>query len=74
MTAPNARASLAAECEQAGWQHRIDERVDVYQRGVNRVRVIWQGNDQISGASRFLDGTMETYSRELDTVKGWLLR
>lgn len=72
MTESNPRSALAQECVQAGWEHRTDERVDVYQRGVNRVRVIWQGDDKISGASRFLDGTMETYTRELDTVKGWL--
>ena len=74
MAESNTRTALAQECEQAGWQRRIDDRVDLYLRGDIRVRVIWRGDDAINGGSRFADGTMETYSRELDTVKGWLLR
>lgn len=72
MTEVTARAALAADCEAAGWQRRIDDRVDLYLRGENRVRVIWQGDDAISGGSRFHDGIMETYSRELGTIKSWL--
>ena len=74
MAESNARAALAQECEQVGWQRHIDDRVDLYLRGNVRVRVIWQGDDAINGGSRFADGTMETYSREFDTVKSWLLR
>lgn len=74
MAESNARASLAQESEQAGWQRRIDDRVDLYLRGDIRVRVIWQGDDVINGGSRFQDGTMDTYSSEFDIVKNWLLR
>jgi hypothetical protein len=38
------------------------------------VRVIWAGNDVISGGSRFHDDTLEAYSRDVDTVKAWLNR
>jgi hypothetical protein len=72
MAESNARAELAQECEQAGWQRRIDDRVDLYLRGDVRVRVIWRGDDAINGGSRFHDGIMETYSRELKTVQSWL--
>ena len=71
-TEVTARAALAADCEAAGWQRRIDDRVDLYLRGDNRVRVIWQGDDTLNGGSRFIDGIMETYSRELRIIKGWL--
>jgi hypothetical protein len=74
MTEPNERAALAEQSEAVGWQRRIADRVDVYVRGAVRVRVIWRGDDAISGGSRFLDGNMEIYSRELDTVKAWLAR
>jgi hypothetical protein len=43
-------------------------------RGPVRVRVIWQGDDAISGGSRFQDDNMESYSRDFATVKGWLAR
>ncbi|TPG33629.1 hypothetical protein [Mycolicibacterium hodleri] len=74
MTTTDGRAELAEITAAAGWDRRIDDRVDVYVRGQTRVRVIWQGNDKISGGSRFQDDNLETYSRDLDTVKGWLAR
>jgi hypothetical protein len=72
--AANERAALAEVSEGVGWQRRIDERVDVYVRAPFRVRVIWRGDDAISGGSRFQDDVMESYSRDLATVKGWLAR
>lgn len=72
MTDTTERSSLATSSEQAGWQRRVDERVDVYLRGASRVRVIWSGDDALAGGSRFQDGIMETYSRDPGTVKGWL--
>lgn len=72
MTESTVRATLAANSEAAGWQRKIDDRVDLYLRGDYRVRIIWQGDDTISGASRFHDGLMETYTRELRTIRGWL--
>jgi hypothetical protein len=74
MVETNERAALAQTTEAVGWTRRIDERVDVYVRGATRVRVIWRGDDAISGGSRFQDDTMESYSRDLATVKGWLAR
>ena len=49
MTAPDERTALAQATEAAGWRRRELDRVDVYLRGLARVRVIWQGNDAISG-------------------------
>ncbi len=66
------RSALAETTTSSGWQRRIDDRVDIYVRGPQRVRVIWQGNDAISGASRFQDDIMETYTRELKTVRAWM--
>ncbi|MDT5338620.1 MAG: hypothetical protein QOD90_4125 [Mycobacterium sp.] len=74
MTTTDLRSELADVTTAAGWARRIDDRVDIYVRGQTRVRVIWQGNDAISGGSRFQDDNMETYSRDLETVKGWLAR
>jgi hypothetical protein len=72
--AANERTALAEVSEGVGWHRRVDERVDVYVRGLVRVRVIWQGDDAISGSSRFQDDVMESYSLDLATVKGWLTR
>lgn len=74
MTATDARSELAEVTTAMGWARRIDDRVDIYVRGQTRVRVIWQGDDAISGGSRFQDDNLETYSRNLETVKGWLAR
>ncbi|WP_319450073.1 MULTISPECIES: hypothetical protein [unclassified Mycobacterium] len=74
MAGSNERTALAEASEGVGWQRRVDERVDIYVRGPVRVRVIWQGDDAISGGSRFQDDVMESYSRDLTTVKGWLSR
>lgn len=71
MTETNERTALAESSEAAGWSRRIDESVDVYLRGPSRVRVIWSG-DALAGGSRFQDGIMEAYSREMSAVKGWL--
>ena len=73
-TTTDLRSELAEITAAAGWNRRIDDRVDIYLRGQTRVRVIWRGDDAISGGSRFQDDNLETYSRDLDTVKGWLAR
>jgi hypothetical protein len=74
MTATDERTELARTTEAAGWHRREVDRVDVYLRGAARVRVIWQGNDAISGGSRFHEDNLEAYSRDFDTVKAWLSR
>jgi hypothetical protein len=74
MTATDERTALAHATEAKGWSRREADRVDVYVRGPARVRVIWRGNDAISGASRFHDDIMETYTRNYDTIKTWLTR
>ncbi|MUL48939.1 hypothetical protein FZI85_04875 [Mycobacterium sp. CBMA293] len=66
------RSALAERTAETGWTRHQDDRVDVYMRGTARVRVIWQGDDAISGSSRFQDDIMESYTRELNTVRAWL--
>ena len=66
------RQALAQFTEEKGWSRRVVGRVDVYVRGVARVRVIWRGDDAISGGSRYHDDGMEQYTRDLASVKGWL--
>jgi len=66
------RSALAERTAASGWQRHTDDRVDVYLRGASRVRVIWRGDDAISGGTRFQDDIMEQYTRELDTVRAWL--
>lgn len=74
MADATARQALAALTEEQGWSRRESDRVDIFLRGPSRVRVIWQGDDVISGGSRYQDDIMEQYSRDLGTVKGWLAR
>jgi hypothetical protein len=74
-TAIDERAALAQSSEEQGWRRRaIDDRVDVYSRGAIRIRLIWQGNSKLSGASIFVDEWYDNYTRDLGTVRAWLKR
>jgi hypothetical protein len=74
-TATDERAALAESNEEQGWQRRAtDDRVDVYTRGVVRIRLIWQGNSKLSGASIFVNEWYDNYTRDLDTVRAWFKR
>lgn len=68
------RQELTELGKERGWQHREVDRADVFTRGLLRVRVIWQGDDTISGASYFEDGWYEAYTREPNQVGSWLKR
>ncbi len=68
------RQTLAATGEERGWNRRVADRVDIYMRDATRIRVIWSGDDALSGSSRHQDDIMEQYSRDLATVKVWLSR
>jgi hypothetical protein len=68
------RQALAALTEEQGWHRRAADRADIFMRGPTRIRVIWQGDDAITGGSRYHDDIMEQYTRDLATVKGWLGR
>ncbi|MCG7610540.1 hypothetical protein BA059_13650 [Mycolicibacterium sp. (ex Dasyatis americana)] len=74
MTTTDERHEISQLAESGGWLHRDVDRVDVYQRGTNRIRVVWQGSDKISGATLYQDDIMTTYTRELATLNGWLKR
>ncbi|MGV0812934.1 hypothetical protein ABQF34_13325 [Mycolicibacterium boenickei] len=74
MTTTDERHELGQLAESGGWLHRDLDRVDVYQRGANRIRVVWQDTSTISGATLYQDDIMTTYTRELATVNAWLKR
>ncbi|MBU9765198.1 hypothetical protein FR943_15265 [Mycobacterium sp. TNTM28] len=74
MTTTDERHELGQVAESVGWLHRDVDRVDVYQRGTQRIRVVWQGADKISGATLYHDDIMTTYTRDLATLTGWLKR
>ncbi len=69
------RLTLAELGEERGWKRRIsDERADSYTKGTVRIRVVWQGDDAISGSTLFHDDMYESYTRELSTIKAWFKR
>ncbi|MCV7216387.1 hypothetical protein H7J51_13980 [Mycobacterium crocinum] len=72
MSGTDERQALSAASEEKGWQRRESGRVDVYLRDRYRIRVIWQGNEVISGASFFEDEMYELYTRDLAKVRAWL--
>ncbi|HEX9832862.1 MAG TPA: hypothetical protein VGA66_07210 [Mycobacterium sp.] len=74
MTAADLRKEISERAVQAGWNHRDAGRTDYYSRSPVRVHMIWQGNDKISGGALYHDDLLMTYSRDLDTVAGWLKR
>jgi hypothetical protein len=74
MTAADLRKEISERAVQAGWDCRDTDRTDYFTRTPVRVHVIWQGNDKISGGALYHDDLLMTYSRDLNTVAGWLKR
>ncbi|MBU3686589.1 MAG: hypothetical protein EBU23_09525 [Mycobacteriaceae bacterium] len=74
MTGTGERQNLVQFGEEQGWRCHGHERADVYLRGTVRIRVIWQGDEQISGASLFHDEMYESYTRDLAIVRAWFKR
>jgi hypothetical protein len=74
MSAADERKELAQSAVQAGWHRRDADRTDYFTRSPVRVQVIWRGNDAISGGALYHDDLLMAYTRELDTVAGWLKR
>lgn len=69
------RQALAELGEERGWKRRIsDGRADAYTKGTVRIRVVWQGENAISGSTLFHDDMYESYTRELSTVRAWFKR
>lgn len=68
------RQELQQLADQIGWRRNDLGRVDLYLRGDTRVRVLWRGDDAISGATLYQDDIMMTYTRDLPTVNSWLKR
>ena len=74
MTAADLRKEISERAVQAGWDRRDADRTDYFTRAPVRVHVIWQGNDKISGGALYHGDLLMTYSRDFDTVSGWLKR
>ncbi|MEI7914197.1 MAG: hypothetical protein WCH82_05565 [Mycobacteriaceae bacterium] len=69
------RQLLAQLGEERGWNRRIsDGRADIYMKGTVRIRVVWAGDQDLSGASLFHDQWYESYTRDPSTVSAWLKR
>ena len=69
------RQVLAQLGEERGWNRRIsDERADIYMKGTVRIRVVWAGDQNVSGASLFHDQWYESYTRDPSTMSAWLRR
>jgi len=74
-TVTDERSALAQSNEEQGWVRRaVDDRVDIYTRGTIRIRLIWQGNSKLSGASIFVNEWYDNYTRDLATVRAWFKR
>jgi hypothetical protein len=39
-----------------------------------RIRLIWQGNSKLTGASIFVNEWYDNYTRDLATVRAWFKR
>jgi hypothetical protein len=74
MTAAIGREELSERAVEAGWQRRDEGRTDYYSRSPVRIHVIWQGPDAISGGALYHDDNLMTYTRDPDTIMGWLKR
>ena len=74
-TATGERQTLARLGGDQGWNRRVsDERADIYMKGTVRIRVVWAGDESISGATLFHDDMYESYTRDPGTVRAWLKR
>jgi hypothetical protein len=74
MTAVIGREELSERAVEAGWHRRDEGRTDYFSRSPVRIHVIWRGNDTISGGALYHDDNLMTYTRDFDTIVGWLKR
>ncbi len=74
MTAAIGREELSERAVKAGWHRRDEGRTDYFSRTPVRIHVIWQGDDAISGGALYHDDNLMTYTRDFDTIMGWLKR
>ena len=74
MAETDERQTLSALAEQTGWRHRVADRSDFFDKGVVRVHVVWAGDSAISGGTLYHEDVMQSYSKDLPTVLGWLKR
>ena len=68
------RQIVSAAAEEAARNHRIADPSDYFDRGVVRVHIVWRGDTVVTGGSLYHSDFLQTYSRDLPTVQGWLKR
>lgn len=75
-TVTDERQNLAQLAQEQDWQRRVgaNDHTDIYTRGTVRIRSIWAGGNQLSGASLFHDEMYESYTREPNTLRAWFKR
>jgi hypothetical protein len=75
-TATDERQTAAELANERDWQRRVsgDGRHDNYSRGTVRIRVVWEGDNKLSGAALFHDEMYESYTRDPSTISAWLRR
>lgn len=75
-TATDERQTAAELAAERDWQRRVsgDGRHDNFYRGTVRIRAVWEGNSQLSGAVLFHDEMYESYTREPATLRAWFKR
>ena len=74
-TATDERSTIADLGDELGWKRRVsNERADVFTKGTVRIRVVWAGDDFLSGSTLFHDEMYESYTRDPATVRAWLRR
>jgi hypothetical protein len=74
MTVTAQRDEVISLAKNVGWEHRDADRSDYFLRRPDRVHIVWQGSQAISGGALYKDNILMSTSRELETVKGWLNR
>ncbi len=69
------RQALAQLGEEHGWKRRVsDGHADSYTKGTVRIRVVWAGDDAVSGSTLFHNDMYESYTREVSTIRAWFKR
>lgn len=73
MSATNDRQELSEIAEKSGWKRRQVDRTDFYRRGNREVEVVFT-EDTLNGGSLSEDLRMMTYTRDRETIEGWLTK
>ncbi|MEO8814619.1 MAG: hypothetical protein ABI307_12135 [Mycobacterium sp.] len=73
-TATDERQALSQLAEQLGWQRKQRERIDIYDRGLYRVNVMWRDTTVVNGGAYYDDAGLLSYSRDFAKIQSWLAK